>query len=156
MKTKLIISLGVLLFPLLTIAQVAPHLYIVKSNFSTKETITKNLITDPLSIANMQILSPQDAENRFGKLAENTLVLLMTPKPGVKFSTVGEFFKHHHIKGNQRNLPFVIDGEVRDTTNLLIEENCLKVLHIRDDSIEIVTGGHLHYLDLKRRGLYHN
>lgn len=161
MKTKLIISLGVLLFPLLTFAQVAEQrpttFYVVKSNFSKKEIITKNLIIEASNIANMKILSKEEAEDQYGRLGKNILVTIITPNSGVKLSTVGEFFKHHNIQGNQRDLPFVIDGEaVRDTTNLLIEENSFKLFHVRADSIEIMTAGHLHTLDLKKRGLYHN
>lgn len=111
---------------------------------------------DALNIADVSIIPTQEAEKRYGKLEENSLVAVVTLKPGVKISTLGEFYKKHDIKGNKRNLPFVIDGQaITDTTNLVIEESSVKVLNIRTDSIEIMTSAHLRFLENRKKIKHH-
>ena len=95
-------------------------------------------------IAKIEFIPAIEAEKRFGKLPKNAVIATVTLNPGVKISTLSQFYKIHGVNENKRKLPFVINGETwSDTTNLLIVENSLKVIKIRTDSIEMMTAGYL-------------
>ncbi|MGY4386300.1 hypothetical protein ACVWYN_003351 [Pedobacter sp. UYP24] len=151
MKNKLIIVLCVLLIPLLSLAQstnkAAPGFFVIKSTPYSKEIVTRNMMIDASEIADLRVLRIQEAEKRFGKLKETSVIAELTLKRGIKISTLREFYNKHNIQGNKRNLPFVINGQdIKDTTNLVISENSLKVLKIRTDSIQIMSAAHLKHL----------
>ncbi|MFP5080237.1 hypothetical protein [Pedobacter sp. JCM 36344] len=155
MKIKLLMSIGVLLFPLLSHGQEknkrAPGFWIIKASASSKEIVTKNLVVDNSAIADIRVLPLQEIEKRFGSLKEVSLIAEITLKAGFKISTLKEFYEKHNIKGDKRRLPFAIDGEDRnDTTNLTFVEPGLNV-RIGTDSIQIKTEIHLRHLeDLKQ------
>jgi hypothetical protein len=161
MKTKLYILFGLMISPIIAFAQEqetikkpAPTvIYIVKLIPSNKEIVTQNLIIDPQKIASALILPRNEAEQRFGKI-DYPIVWVITPKPGVKLTSIGEFYKHRKLTGNTKNLPIAIDGQViKDTTNLLIEESSIKEFKKSKDSVLVKSSSYLHYLDLKKKEL---
>jgi len=154
MRTKLIITLAVLLLPLISLAQTETSepkpFFIIKFPSSSKEILTNNVLLEASDIDKIEFIPVMEAEKRFGKLPKNAVIAKVTLKPGVKISTLGQFYKIHGVNENKRKLPFVINGETwSDTTNLFISENSLKVIKIRTDSIEIMTAGHV--LELEKR-----
>lgn len=150
MKTKLIIGLGALLFPLLLLAQAEtskPKAFlIIKSPSFSKEILTSNILLEASDIAKIEFIPVIEAEKRFGKLPSMQSATV-TLNPGVKISTLSQFYKIHGVNENKRKLPFVINGETwSDTTNLLIVESSLNVINIKTDSIQIMTAGYLHQM----------
>ncbi|MDB5004968.1 MAG: hypothetical protein JWQ34_3193 [Mucilaginibacter sp.] len=149
MKQTIKIIVGALLIQVCALgqafAQKPSYITIVKNSSSTKEIVTRHLFVNSLSVADIHGMTQIEAEKRFGKLDNNTKVIILTLNPNVKLTSLGQFYKRRNISGKAKNAPLVIDGElVRDTTNLLIDESVVETVNSNADSIVVKTHGHPH------------
>ena len=113
-------------------------IFVVKLN-NSQEIVTHELVVMPAEIQKLEGMPVEEREKRFGKLdMKKTVVMVVTPKPGVKLVRLSELYQHHHLTNEEQKLTLKIDGRlIKDTTNVIFDENALKSFTAYKDSVAI-------------------
>ena len=142
MKTRFVILTWAFILPITLFSQVIQEkssaIFIVKSDSSPKEVVTRNLIMPFSSAKSFEIMSSLDVKKRFPK-SENLAVYIVTLNPNVKLIRIEEFYKRKKITtGKQKGL--MVDGNlISNTSDALIEESSVTSILLQGDKVKLET-----------------
>lgn len=114
-------------------------LWVIKTNGTGTEIITRRLIVSPSSIEKLENMPVGEIQRRFATLKPKG-VWVVTLKPDVNLVKITELYNKQGISQASRTRPVSLDGaNLNDTSDVYIDSNNIKILKSNSDSVKIIT-----------------